>query len=137
MSASLSAHTSKSCQSVTHTQAAWQSVTRILSVGLSLIRYLYCFNTHVLSLVLYYQSLCHAYYVSLCHSDTLLALKVSVKPAHRLTLLSFNFSRGALTPLIYHATPSRCSPLTLNFRPLNLTRHAISLSCTVTHTHAH
>ena len=77
------------CRSVCPLTLSLVGLSLTLPGGLSPIYYLsvchsyansyaiYCFATHVLSLVLYYQSLCHAYYVSLCHSDTLLALKPS------------------------------------------------------------
>ena len=108
-------------------------------VGLSLIYYLsvchactICrFATHMLSLVLslYYHPLCHAYCVSLCHAY---CVSLSRQPAHRLTLLSINFSHVALIP---YAAPSRCTSPTLNFRPAQSdpTGYLTHLHC---HTHA-
>jgi hypothetical protein len=98
------------CRSVCPLTLSLVGLSLTLPGGLSPIYYLsvchsyansyaiYCFATHVLSLVLYYQSLCHAYYVSLCHSDTLLALKPSSQ--RTVSRYSLSTSHAVLSSLI-------------------------------------
>ena len=90
MSVGLSTHT-KACRSVTHT--AWWSVIHILSVGLSLIRYLLLCHSRAISRSVLSIDLSRILRVALSLRHT--ARSQAVKPTHRLTLLSVNFSRGA------------------------------------------
>ena len=54
---------------------------------------------------------------------------------YSLSISHTRLSSLMLPPYASDATPSRCTPLTLNFPPLSLTQQPISLSCTV-HTRA-
>ena len=120
------------CRSVTHT--AWRSVTHILSIGLSLIHCLPLCHSHpvsrksccVLSI-----ALTRVLRVALTVTQTHCSL--SRQPAHRLTLLSLNYSHAALIP---YATPS-CYSFTLysphtQLSPAqsNLTGYLTQLHCT-------